>query len=457
MDITTMKLTELIASGETESVEFKEKCNDEAIETIGAFSNAKGGTILIGVEDSGRVTGFKLGKKSIEDIANRIQYATDPRLQPSISSLSYGTMSIIAIQVTAISGVPVSVRGRYFRRVGKTNQRMSHEEIMQRMILGSGLSWDAMLEPSATLNDLDKLQIEQFINNVKNKGRFPIPKQTNLTETLRKLHLIRDNTPTRAALLLFGKKPETFFSSAFLKLGRFRSLTHIVDDREIHGPLFEQVDNTMTWFRERLQTEFIITDTPTRDVIWEYPLKAIREAITNAVCHRDYTSLAHSQIKLYDERLEIKNAGNLPTALTPELLLDEHDSMPRNRKIAEAFFYAGFIERWGSGTLRIKEELASANLPPPKFESNAGHFKIIIHQANTIKHDSALLIISHRQEKALNYIDEHGSITTAQYQKLTHISKSTALRDLNKLVNEGKLTTSGTASITTSYRLVNAK
>ena len=91
----------------------------------------------------------------------------------------------------------------------------------------------------------------------------------------------------------------------------------------------------MSWFRERLETEFIITGNPQREVRWEYPLAAIREAIINVLCHRDYTSHAHSQIRLYDDHLEIWNAGGLPPALTPEALLQEHDSLPRNRKIAE--------------------------------------------------------------------------------------------------------------------------
>jgi ATP-dependent DNA helicase RecG len=108
------------------------------------------------------------------------------------------------------------------------------------------------------------------------------------------------------------------------------------------------LDEVMGWFRERLETTFVISGKPERDVLWEYPLSAIREAVTNVLCHRDYTGHAHSQIRLYDDRLEIWNAGGLPPSLTPDLLLREHDSIPRNRKIAEAFFYAGLIERWGS-------------------------------------------------------------------------------------------------------------
>ena len=219
------------------------------------------------------------------------------------------------------------------------------------------MSWDAIEEPTATLDHLNKLQIYNLLQKVKEKGRKSIPDKLSQLEFLRKLEFICNEAPTRASLLLFGNNPESFFSSAFLKLGRFRTPTHIVDDREIHGNLFEQLEGAMSWFRERLETEFVIKGKPEREIKWEYPLNAIREAVINAICHRDYTSQAHTQIRLYDDHLKIWNAGSLPPSLTPEKLLIEHDSIPRNRKIAEAFFYCGLIEQWGSGTLRIIEEL----------------------------------------------------------------------------------------------------
>ena len=102
------------------------------------------------------------------------------------------------------------------------------------------------------------------------------------------MELIRDGAPTRAALLLFGKNPESYFPSAFVKMGRFRSPTLIVDDREAHGALLDQLDEIMGWFRERLETTFVISGKPERDVLWEYPLSAIREAVTNLLCLQDY-------------------------------------------------------------------------------------------------------------------------------------------------------------------------
>ncbi|HCC23908.1 MAG TPA: hypothetical protein DEP85_00115, partial [Holosporales bacterium] len=249
LDITTDILLELIAAGESETLEFKESFGDRALEAVSAFANSRGGTLLIGVKDMGEICGVQIGKKTLEDIANRIQEATDPRLQPFLSIIECGKKSVIAIKVAAGTGAPISVRGRYFRRSGRTNQRMSHEEIMQRMVASTGLSWDAFGESTATLDDLDAKLINRFMEAVKKLGRRPLPESSAYYEFLRKMELICDETPTRAALLLFGKNPESYFPSAFVKMGRFRSPTLIVDDREAHGALFDQLDEAMNWFR----------------------------------------------------------------------------------------------------------------------------------------------------------------------------------------------------------------
>lgn len=223
-------ITNLISAGESETVEFKESFNDDVLETIGAFSNTRGGIIIIGVEDSGNVCGVQIGKKTIEDIANRIQEATDPRIQPSLSVIPYDNEKIIAIQIAKNTGISVSIRGRFYKRSGKTNQRMSHEEIVQRIIANTGLSWDAQIEPEVIMRDLDSSLIDRFINSANKLGRRSIPEQTKTEEFLRKLDLIKDGSPTRAALFLFGKKTESYYPSAFLKIGRFRSPTVIIKE-----------------------------------------------------------------------------------------------------------------------------------------------------------------------------------------------------------------------------------
>lgn len=435
-----MNIPHLLQQDESETLEFKASFGDEALESIGAFANARGGTVLIGVEDDRTIRGVHIGEKTLEDWANRIQEATDPRLQPSFTCEEDDRKSVISIQIEPVTGAPVSVRGRYFRRIGRTNQRMSHEEIMQRMLTSAGLSWDAVVEREASWSELHAGKIQHFMMMARRTGRRPFPEETNKREMLERLRLLQDGRPTRAALLLFGKTPLVRFPSAFLKLGRFRSPTLIVDDREVAGTLLEQVDEAMTWFRERLQTRFVITGQPQRDVIWEYPLDAVREAVVNAVCHRDYTSPVNIQIRLYDDRLEVWNPGGLLPPLTPADLLRPHDSVPRNRQIAEVFFYAGLIERWGTGTTRMADALREAGLPDPEFDTGTpGRFTVIMRQ-NPFTDDRLRAIgLNERQRRAVAYVREHGKITNREYCQLTGVSNVTAHYDCRKLIEAGIL------------------
>lgn len=147
------------------------------------------------------------------------------------------------------------------------------------------------------------------------------------------------------------------------------------------------------------------------------------------------------------------NPGSLPAALTPEALFSEHDSMPRNRKIAEAFFYAGFIERWGSGTLRMAEELQAAKLPPPEFLSESGRFLVIFYKESLTEERLRKMELSVRQIKAVFYVKEHGSISNTEYQQLAEVSKRTATRDLNVLKSKDILMIDGSTGKGTVYKL----
>ncbi|MGH9549944.1 MAG: RNA-binding domain-containing protein, partial [Terriglobales bacterium] len=338
-------LSKLNKESESETLELKESFDTKVLETIGAFANATGGTILIGVRDDGHVTGIVLGSNSLEEWAQRMQAKIQPRTLPSISKLAHEKRTVVAITVERADS-PISVDGRYVKRVGRTNQIMGPDEIKQRLLASSPSSWDSQIVKDATFGDLNDETLDEFISLVSSARRRPLGAE-RADEVLTKLGLAHDTVPTRAAILLFGKHPSKFFGSAFLQLGRFKSPTQIVDSKRIEGNIIQQIKEGMIWFEQRLQTEFIITGKAVREEKWEYPLPAVREALINAVCHRDYAAAGSAQVRLYDDRFEIWNPGGLPIPLTPERLLEKHPSMPRNRLIADSLFYAGFIESWG--------------------------------------------------------------------------------------------------------------
>jgi len=186
-----------------------------------------------------------------------------------------------------------------------------------------------------------------------------------------------------------------------LKIGRFRGETLIVDDRRIDGTLFDQVEGAMGYFREKLDTRFEMTGRPQRDVIWEYPLKALREAVTNAICHRDYISTRDTEVRIYDKELMVWNDGGLPSALSIESLREKHTSVPRNKQIAEIFYYAGVIEAWGGGTRMIVDECVAAGLPNPAFEQIQG-FRVTFNKATAqVPHKTERRYLNPEERKLL--------------------------------------------------------
>lgn len=452
-------LQELIIRGESETLEFKRSFGTETIESLGAFANAEGGIVLVGVEDDGTICGVTVGKRTIEDWAHQIREATDPRLLPSIYVASIGARTCGVISVQRSAGAPVSVRGLFLRRVGRSNQRMSHAEIMQRLWTTSGLSWDAGAEPGASLDDLNMEEVRHYVNQVKRLGRRPVPEGTSEVEFLERLKLLDAGVPTRSALLLFGRDPLKHFPAAYVKLGRFRSPTLIVDDRRVDGSVLRQIDECMTWFRERFQTEFVITGAPQREVIWEYPLEAVREAMINALCHRDYRSNTNVQIRLSDDHLEIWNPGELPTNLTTADLLREHDSVPRNRLLADCLFFCGLIENWGSGTIRMAEALTAAGLPLPEFDTKThGRFRVVLRSDRITEESLQRLALSEKQMKAVTWLRSEGQVlTNERYQEIFTVSKRTASSDLRVLVDKGILEKHGKTGKGTYYTLIRGK
>jgi len=191
---------------------------------------------------------------------------------------------------------------------------------------------------------------------------------------------------------------------------------------------------------ETLETRFVITGKPQRDVVWEYPLEAVREAMVNAVCHRDYASPVNIQVRLYDDRLEVWNSGGLPAPLTPADLLREHDSIPRNRQVAEAFFYVGLIERWGTGTTRMADALREAGLAEPEFDvGTPGRFRVILRKDPFSEERLRELGLNERQMRAVAYVREKGRITNREYRQLTGLSDEATRRELAGMIGSDVL------------------
>lgn len=221
----------------------------------------------------------------------------------------------------------------------------------------------------------------------------------------------------RAGVLLFTPYPEQLFPSVRLQIGRFKE-ADILDSREFTGSLFQQLNLALDRLKSLLEVRYDIKvekpglDELQRKEVWEYPLEALREAVLNALIHRDYSINSNIQIRVYRDELSILNPGGLPEGLHVEDLYErEHQSVLRNPIIAQVMYYVGFIEKWGSGTYRILNLCREQKLPDPVFTADQHSFKIQFNKNVYTTERLKRLGLNTRPIKAIAYIKEHGQIT----------------------------------------------
>jgi len=431
-----MNLMELIGRGESETLEFKERFSREVLLTAGAFANTEGGVILIGVSDSGKIKGVSVGRETLQEWANQISQSTEPRIIPEIELEEADGKKVVIIRIREFPIKPVSVRGRCYRRVGNSNRVMQPQEIAEMHLVSTGMSWDRLPAREAGLEDIDAERVMEYVRKANSTKRRSIPESEDFTAILEKLDLIKKGKPTWAAVLLFGFEPQRFLPQASIHCGRFKGETAIIDDRMIAGTVIDQIDEAMDFVRRNLSVRFVIKDKPRREEVWEYPLEAVREAIVNAVCHRDYTISAKVEVRIYDDRLVVWSPGRLPQGITIEDLYKPHPSVLRNRGIAGVFYDIGLIEQWGSGIDRMREACLNAELPEPEFEEDLG-FRVTFRKDIYTEEFLRSLGLNERQIKAVMYVKEKGKITNREYQDLNGVSNKTAYLELKDIVEKG--------------------
>ena len=440
---------------ESETLELKESFNQRVVETAGAFANTAGGTILVGVDEGGTVRGAPVTEELMKDWAVRISNASEPTLIPDVSTLDVDGRTVGVIQVRDHPMRPVAIRGRCYRRVGASNRQMTPTEISELHLHSQGMTWDMVTAPGSSIEELDLGKVRDYVERARRAGRRAFPDDEDPSVILEKTGLVKDGRPTWAAMIAFGERPPV---QAKVRCGKIRGTHMIVDAYEVSAPLLEQVDEVMAYMRRVLQLSFEFTGQARRTEVWEYPLDAVREAVTNAVCHRDYTSSAEVLIQIFDDELVISNPGSLPLGMTMEMLMDpNHRSVPRNRHIAMLFHDVELIERYGSGIERIHAECDRLQVPRPEFTEQEHGFQVVFRK--DIYHEENLrgMGLSERQIRAIIHFKVEGRITNRAYQEVTEVSERTALRDLRDLCDRGLLERHGRTGRDTEYQITRQK
>ncbi len=433
---------------ESQTTEFKSNWRDEYLKTICAFANTNGGKIFIGVSDDGNILGVKNAKKLMEYIPNKIKNKVG--ITPSVEIKSKKDKDIIHISVNS-SPIPISYEGKYYIRSGSTTSELKGNELSQFIMKKIGKTWDG-ISSDADFHNIDIDTVENFKNLAKN--RVPsISKLDSMEKIFSNLKLtINEGQLSNAAILLFGKDPQKFFISAKTRVGRFKTTTDIIDTVIAEGNLFNQLEITVEAIKKHLNVRFEIKDIERQD-IWDYPIEAIREAVLNALIHKDYSSTAEIQIKIYDDKIWIWNSGKLPEELRIEDLKKEHSSYPKNPLIANVFYLSGFIERWGSGTKRMVDLFKGQGLPEPEYKEEQGGFSVWFYKDIYTEENLLKVGLNERQIKAVMYVKGKGRITNSEYINLCKTSKPTATRDLTELVEKNIFTIIGKGKRTLRYVL----
>ena len=408
----------LAQTGESETLEFKATTGTrrEAASTICAMLNQSGGKVLFGVTPKGDVVGQHVSEHTIEELSGELQ-RIDPPAFPTVERVQIAAnREVLVIGVSPGPVRPYTYRGAAYRRVGNTTLAMTADEYNRMLFerMHSEQRWENQPATGWSVEDLDVGEIRRTVAEAVRRGRLEEPLSREPTELLRGLGLLRDGVLFRAAAVLFGNADRLEFEmpQCLLRVARFRGVDKMefLDNRQFNGNAFALLAHAERFLRDTLpisgrfeQDRFERIDEPL------YPPLATREALANALCHRDYSIGGGSiGVAVYDDRLEVTSAGSLHFGLTPEELFAPHESRPWNPLIARTFYRRGVIEKWGSGTLKMAELTSSAGLPIPEIEDASGcvtvrfrHGQFVLLRGNMSERQEAIIALLDRVNDGL--------------------------------------------------------
>ncbi|MDR2286633.1 MAG: putative DNA binding domain-containing protein [Prevotellaceae bacterium] len=411
---------------ESQYIAFKENWRDEFLKILSAFANTAGGHLYVGIRDDGSVCGISKTTKLLEDLPNKITNILG--IQANVYERKKNNLKYIEIKIDK-SPYPVSYNGGFYIRSGSITRELTGNTLQHFLLTANNMTWDEIPVPDASWDEIDEDTVRLFINKAEQTNRLPPNiKEDNIKDLFERLSLSKNGVLTRAAVLLFSKIPTRYFMLAVCKIGRFlgNSHTNLKMDDLIECPLFRMPDRIMEILESRyIQTEFTYKGLQ-RIPVWEYPETALREAIMNAIIHRDYGGNTFFIIKVFDNNMEIWNEGELMEPLDIKSLKKQHLSRLRNKLIANVFYRSGYIESWGRGTLKMLEDAQAGEYKEPEFENFEGGI-LVRFERKLLKEEIAetkqQILDSTKIKYAddiLKLIKEHPTITNKEMaQKLT--------------------------------------
>jgi ATP-dependent DNA helicase RecG len=440
-------IEKLLKHGPGQTIAFLPDPDAEVLaEAMVSFANADGGIIFIGVNARGEAVSPALS----EDVEGHLVRALSGCHPPVVTEWEQTELPggvVVALKIARSPALHALADGRVLIRVGKENRPLGGDAI--RQLAATKSSGDFEMEPiaGATLVDFSQELLDEYIKlRIERTGQKI---NNNLQEHLVSIGaMLDDGTPTVAGLLLFGKNPQIFLPQSGVVFVKFHGKEARGRDGlagygrrvEIEGPLARIIERAWTLVNEEMRVEAVVNGLR-REEKPEYPPFAVREALVNAVCHRDYRlSGRRVEIRMYEDRLEVISPGGLPGYITLDNIVDEHFS--RNPRLVAGLFRWGYIEELGLGIDRMIEEMLENGHAAPTFDAKPYSFTVRLPNAieRIPSRKSWPTNMNERQMKAMAWLEQEGRIANREYRTLCpDVNPETLRLDLVDLVDKGLL------------------
>ena len=430
---------------EDQHIEWKATWRDEYLKWLCGFANAQGGVLEVGRDNQGKVVGLDDVARLMEELPNKLRDLLG--IVADINRLEEDDQPYLRISVAPYP-VPISYRGEFHYRSGSTKQVLKGAALNRFLLNKTGKCWDGVPVPNVGVDDLDPRALSNFRKRAVRAKRLDADAlEGSDLDLLEKLKLMDGQYLKRSAILLFHSDPERFFTNAKLKIGYFESESEVLYHDEVQGDLISQIDRAMDLLLTKYLKAVISYEGIQRVETYPVPEDALREAVLNAIIHRDYGVPATIQIRVYENRLYIWNPGQLPEDWSLERLLSQHASKPFNPDVANAFFWAGEIESWGRGIQRIFGACHREGIPDPRLQVDPGELWVefqfsdaYLHRlGSTTRKASQEIRQETIQEKILSLLQENPSITKKAVAAHIGITLGSARHHLENLKKSGHI------------------
>lgn len=400
-----------------------------------AFANADGGKIILGVASDGLVVGVNPGK--LDELQQRIEGAVQVVSPMPLHKIIVEELEGKKVVVTEVYQIGsdsfCTSSGIVYYRFGSENRKLEGRTLQEYLINRKILSFDET-KSTAVLSDIDAEKVGEYLRKRSPAVEFHKGK---LEEYLFNLGMVEKNGGAlvkNACVLFFAKNPSRFIPQSEVRLVRFKGLeaVDIIDSAYVGAAVLENLNESEQFVRKNTRMAFKI-ESLQREEIPEYPHKAIREALVNALAHRDYFSKDSIQVSIYDNRIEITNPGALPTGLTLKMLGTL--SVQRNHLTYRLLRDIQLVEGLATGIPRMRSAMRDAGLPEPRFEELGSFFRVTLFNSKQPR----AVELNERQRRGLAYLEKNPSINTKTYAKLSSTTVTTAIADLKQLVKKGLL------------------